>query len=71
MMAIQVEHGHLGHRTSEPATAGNLRTPSSKPEDAQAGGGWHGRRKTATRRLLTLGILAAGVLTLRRRAGAA
>jgi NAD(P)-dependent dehydrogenase (short-subunit alcohol dehydrogenase family) len=70
MMAIQVEHGHLGHRTSEPATAGNLHTPSSKPEDAQAVGGWHGRRKTATRRLLTLGILAAGVLTLRRRAGA-
>jgi NAD(P)-dependent dehydrogenase (short-subunit alcohol dehydrogenase family) len=69
MMAIQVEHGHLGHGTSEPATAGNLRTPSSRPEDAQASGGWHGRRKTATRRLLTLGIVTAGVLTLRRRAG--
>jgi NAD(P)-dependent dehydrogenase (short-subunit alcohol dehydrogenase family) len=69
MMAVQVEHGHLAHRASVPSHDGNLRTPSPHPEDARVGGGWHGRRKTASRRLLTLGLVAAGVVAMRRRAG--
>ena len=73
MMAVQVEHGHLAHTAKEPATDGNLRTPSTDPGDARVDGGWHGRRKTATRRLLTLGLVGAGAgaLALRRRTGGA
>jgi NAD(P)-dependent dehydrogenase (short-subunit alcohol dehydrogenase family) len=71
MMAVQVEHGHLAHKATAPATDGTLHTPSADPENARVSGGWNGRRKTATRRLMTLGLVAAGVLALRRRTGAA
>ena len=61
MMAFQVEHAHLSRKEPCPATSGNLYKPAGGTDSAH--GGWHGRRRTAVRRvgvaalMLGLGVL--------------
>ncbi|GAA5068163.1 NAD(P)-dependent dehydrogenase (short-subunit alcohol dehydrogenase family) [Thermocatellispora tengchongensis] len=67
-MAKMTERHHFARRRAAPATSGNLYTPMP----SAVGGGWHGRRKTAMRRLFTAaGLVAAGALLARRRTHAA
>jgi short-subunit dehydrogenase len=67
--ARQVDHRQLSRRQSAAATAGNLHQESQAIRKASTGGGWHGRRRTAQRRIGTAAVLAAAVLAVRRRFG--
>jgi short-subunit dehydrogenase len=58
MMARQVERAHLSRKQAAPASSGNLY--ASEDETGAVGGGWHGKRKTAVRRVMTAAALAGG-----------
>lgn len=64
-MRSQVDRSHLSRHESEAANSGNLYEPS--PEDGSVHGGWHGRRRTAVRRLATLGLVGGAAVVLARR----
>ena len=55
---------HLRPRSVESPKPGNLYEPFA--EDDGVHGGWHGRRRTAARRLATVGLAAAGIAAARR-----
>ncbi|WP_461174717.1 SDR family oxidoreductase [Arthrobacter sp. Z1-9] len=55
MMAVQVDKTHLYRTKPAGSTRGNLFEPA--PGTGSASGGWHGKRKTATRRALSAGLL--------------
>lgn len=57
MMAVQVDKTHLSRKRPAPDSAGNL-FESGADELADIEGGWHGRRRTAVRRVATVGVLA-------------
>lgn len=57
VIAAVVDRLHLDHRATEPPNPGNLFEPSSG--DAAVDGGWAGRRRTALRRGLAYGTVAA------------
>ncbi|VXC34025.1 Short-chain dehydrogenase [Arthrobacter sp. 9AX] len=57
--ARQVDHRQLSRRQSAPATSGNLHLASEAVRKPSTGGGWHGRRRTAQRRVGTVAVLAA------------
>lgn len=65
MMAFQVEHAHLSRKEPCPATSGNLYEPAGGTGSAE--GGWHGRRRTAVRRV-GVAALMLGLGALLRRA---
>jgi short-subunit dehydrogenase len=68
--ARHVDRTHLSRKETCPPTVGNIYT--SVPGTGSIGGGWHGKRGTAVRRLATAtaaGATAAGVIGLRRRQG--
>ncbi len=65
MMASQVDKMHLYRTKPAPATSGNLFQPA--PGTGSVSGGWHGRRKTAVRRVAsTAALLAGGALVAQR-----
>ncbi|GAA1905330.1 SDR family oxidoreductase [Streptomyces sodiiphilus] len=64
-MARQVDRNHLSRKESAPVTDGNLFEPL--PGEGAAHGGWHGRRRTAVRRLVTAALLAGTVVQVGRR----
>lgn len=61
-MAAQVEKAHLSRKESAPDTTAALYAPFANPFDPEVGGGWHGRTRTARRRLLTWAGLIGGAL---------
>jgi NAD(P)-dependent dehydrogenase (short-subunit alcohol dehydrogenase family) len=68
LMARYVDRYHLSRKEPAPPTSGNLYIPA--PETGSVDGGWHGRRRTAARRLVTasaLAVLAATMAGHRRR----
>jgi NAD(P)-dependent dehydrogenase (short-subunit alcohol dehydrogenase family) len=66
LMARYVDRAHLSRKEQAPPSPGNLYTPA--PDTGSVDGGWHGRRRTAVRRLATAAALAAlAVAGLRRR----
>ena len=67
--ARQVDTSQLSRRQSAPVTSGNLHQASQGIRKTSIGGGWHGRRRTAQRRIGTAALLAAGVLAVRKRLG--
>jgi NAD(P)-dependent dehydrogenase (short-subunit alcohol dehydrogenase family) len=62
----QVDTRQLSRRKSAPVTSGNLHQASQAVRKASTGGGWHGRRRTAQRRIGTAAALAAAVVALRK-----
>ncbi|GAA1551665.1 SDR family oxidoreductase [Actinomadura kijaniata] len=58
VMARQVDKAHLSRQDPAPAMSGNLYTPSAGSGDVH--GGWHGRRRTAGRRLAMVAAAAGG-----------
>lgn len=66
VMAAAVNRLHLYRRRTQPPTPGNLYEPLGQDDGVH--GRWHGRRRTAVRRLATVGLAAAGA-TLARRSG--
>jgi NAD(P)-dependent dehydrogenase (short-subunit alcohol dehydrogenase family) len=65
LMALQVDRTHLSRREPGPATHGNLHVPA--PGEGSVHGGWHGRRRTAVRRLATAALLTGTVMGVGRR----
>ncbi|MEE6272809.1 SDR family oxidoreductase [Georgenia wangjunii] len=66
MMAVQVDRTQLSRHNAAPHTTGNLYTPSADPRDAEVEGGWHGRRRTAQRRLAVVALTVGAGLVARR-----
>ncbi|MGP3966348.1 SDR family oxidoreductase [Streptomyces sp. 6N223] len=54
-LARQVDRTHLSRRRPAPAGPGNLHVPA--PGAGSTDGGWHGRRRTARRRLAGAGLV--------------
>lgn len=67
MMAFQADRTHLSRHEPGPETGGNLFAPL--PGEGAVHGGWHGRRRTAVRRLATAALLTGAVLGAGRRFG--
>lgn len=68
--ALVVNKTHLSRRHNAAASSGNLYRPSAAKRTARAEGGWHGRSRTARRRLFAVTLLAgAGKVLLKRQAG--
>lgn len=63
-MQSQVDRSHLSHHESEEDNSGNLYEPLS---EGSVHGGRHGRRRTAVRRLVTLGLVGGVAVVLARR----
>jgi short-subunit dehydrogenase len=62
LMASQVNNTHLSRTEHAPPTAGNLYDPlGSGPEAAAEVGGWHGRRKTASRATAAVLLMLAAI----------
>lgn len=71
LMAKQVDKFQLARRRNAAASSGNLYRPSAAKRTVRVEGGWHGRSRTARRRLFALTLLAgAGKVLLKRQAGA-
>ncbi|MGW6271213.1 SDR family oxidoreductase [Streptomyces sp. NPDC055060] len=71
VLAHQMDRAHLSREHAAEPTDGNVLEPSADP--ASVGGGWHGHRRTALRRLGAAGLVAglgAGAVYVRK-AGAA
>lgn len=66
-MAVQVHRTHLSRHRGAPDSRGNLYERSARGRKASAEGGWHGRRRTAQRRVSTALLAAAAVVLLRKR----
>ncbi|AQZ70283.1 short-chain dehydrogenase [[Actinomadura] parvosata subsp. kistnae] len=64
MMAVQVDRTHLSRKEPAPDTPGNLFRPDEGP--GTVAGGWHGRRKTAVRRVLTAAAVVGTIAAARR-----
>ncbi|MDP9386739.1 MAG: SDR family oxidoreductase [Actinomycetota bacterium] len=64
MMAVQVDKTHLSRTRPAPATAGNLYQPA--PGTGSVDGGWHGRRQTVIRRLISGAAVATAATGARR-----
>ncbi|GAA2392466.1 SDR family oxidoreductase [Streptomyces glaucosporus] len=64
-MAVQADRTHLSRREPGPAGHGNLHVPA--PGEGAVHGGWHGRRRTAVRRLATAALLTGTALGVGRR----
>jgi len=64
LLARQVDRTHLSRKKPADATSGNLYEPT--PGLGSVHGGWHGRRRTATRRLATAAALITAIAVLRR-----
>ncbi|SEQ86354.1 SDR family oxidoreductase [Arthrobacter sp. OV608] len=67
--ARQVDTRQLSRRRSATLTSGNLSQASQAVRKPSVGGGWHGRRRTAQRRIGTAAALAAAVVAVRKRLG--
>jgi NAD(P)-dependent dehydrogenase (short-subunit alcohol dehydrogenase family) len=65
LLAWQVDRSHLSRRHPAPATAGNLYQPAAGTGSVR--GGWHGDRRTATRRTAGAGLLLGAAATAARR----
>lgn len=66
-----VNKTHLARRRAAPASSGNLYRSSTAKRTARVEGGWHGRSRTARRRLFAVALLAgAGRVLLKRQPGA-
>ncbi|MBT2596986.1 SDR family oxidoreductase [Arthrobacter sp. ISL-72] len=65
-MAIQVDKTHLSRKHPAENSTGNLYQPSNRVRAASVRGGWHGRRRTAQRRVFTALAVGAGAAVLRR-----
>ncbi|MEU8377686.1 SDR family oxidoreductase [Streptosporangium sp. NPDC048865] len=63
MMATQVDRTHLSRKKGAPPSSGNLYEPA--PGRGSRDGGWHGRRRTAMRRIATTAALAGVVVGAR------
>ncbi|WP_461163900.1 SDR family oxidoreductase [Arthrobacter sp. R4-81] len=71
VMARQVDRTQLSRRHAAGASSGNLYRPSAVKRTARVEGGWHGRSRTARRRLVALTLLAGAGKVLRKRQAAA
>jgi short-subunit dehydrogenase len=56
VLAYEMDRSHLSRKQTAEPTEGNVLRPSADP--ASVGGGWHGRRRTVTRRIGTAGLMA-------------
>lgn len=66
-----VDKTHLSRRHAAAASSGNLYRASAVKRTARMDGGWHGRGRTARRRLLALTLLAGAGTVVRKRQAAA
>jgi NAD(P)-dependent dehydrogenase (short-subunit alcohol dehydrogenase family) len=64
MMARQVDKAHLYRSKPAPATEGNLFVPAAGT--GSVSGGWHGKRRTAVRRVGSAALLGGGIAVVRR-----
>jgi short-subunit dehydrogenase len=64
VIAEMTDRQHLYRDRPEPPTPGNVHEPLG--DDDGVHGGWHGRRRTAARRLATVGLAAAGLVAVGR-----
>lgn len=62
-----VDKTHLSRRHTTAASSGNLYRPSTVKRTARVDGGWHGRSRTARRRLYAVALLAGAGAVLRKR----
>lgn len=67
LIARQVDRKQLPRRKSAPATSGNLHRPSESIRKGTVAGGWHGRARTARRRIVAVAAVAAAVVAAGRR----
>ncbi|MFH5824490.1 hypothetical protein [Georgenia sp. AZ-5] len=58
MMAAMVDKTHLSRHRPAPPSSGNLHHASTERRHQEVSGGWHGRRRTARRRVATVLFLA-------------
>ncbi|WP_223830242.1 SDR family oxidoreductase [Nocardiopsis quinghaiensis] len=65
VMRVHVDRNHLSRHEPEAANSGNLYRPESG--GGRIHGGWHGGRRTAVRRLTTVGALGGAAVVLARR----
>ena len=63
VMTVAVKRLHLYRRRTQPPTPGNLYRPLGQDDGVH--GRWHGRGRTAVRRLATAGLVAAGATVAR------
>lgn len=68
-VARQVDKTQLPRRKPTPITAGNLHRPSETIRKGSVTGGWHGRRRTAQRRIMGAAALAGTAAALRKLRG--
>ncbi|MEU5580646.1 SDR family oxidoreductase [Streptomyces huasconensis] len=66
LLARQMDRSHLSRKEPAAPTSGNVLRPL--PEAAAVSGGWHGRRRTAVRRLAVATLAVGAVLATGRRA---
>ncbi|WP_258804705.1 SDR family oxidoreductase [Pseudarthrobacter sp. NS4] len=66
-IARQVDGNQLSRRQSAPTTAGNLHMASETLRKGSVTGGWHGRRRTAQRSIMSAAALAGALVVLRKR----
>ncbi|PJJ72909.1 short-subunit dehydrogenase [Diaminobutyricimonas aerilata] len=69
VLSAQVDRTHLSTTEPAPPTSGNLYRPSGEVAGHGTDGGWGGRRRTAVRRVLGVGLLVGGGAYLVRRWG--
>ncbi|NEE02375.1 SDR family oxidoreductase [Phytoactinopolyspora halotolerans] len=62
-MGVMVDRAHLSRENPAGETSGNLY--DAEPGDGHAEGGWHGRRRTAVRRLATAAAAGGAVVAVR------
>ena len=65
-MALQVEKTHLSRKVPAPATSGTLLSPRSG-ELGQITGGWNGKRRHGSRKLVGAALVSVGVVLLFKR----
>lgn len=63
-MAVQVDKSHLSRKKPAAASTGTLYEPSGHSRKASVSGGWQGRQRTARRRMVAAGTLAAAAVVL-------
>lgn len=68
-IAKQVDRTQLPRRKPAPVTAGNLYKPSGEIRKGSVTGGWHGRRRTAQRGIMSAAALAGTAVALRKLLG--
>ena len=69
LIARQVDRTQLPRRKPAAVTSGNLHRPSESIRKGSVTGGWHGRRRTAQRRILAVAAVAGAAVAAGKRLG--